>query len=115
MSVNKIGTARFNRRLTKAAADAGTTLTKANRQFYINLVRAARLNGTDDEDGNLVITKSVTELAQMTRTPCRTAIQSLQRLSRSGVIERHNAKTFPIMPSATVIVKEYMEGAIDDD
>jgi len=102
-------------RLMKLANGKGVALTYAHKLFFLRLLDYASKTGGQSECG-LTVTLSVEGLSKALEIPLRTTIQSLNRLTACGALQRKGGeKTFPRSPAITSIPMILYEKEIQYD
>ena len=99
-------------KLNKVARQKGVKLTLTHKLFYLKLVKYAVDNGEWLPD-RYIIEKPEKELSEILGISFRMVTQSLQVLTKCGVIDRvKGERSFPRTPNKTVIYKELFEDDI---
>jgi len=102
-------------RLTKLANGKGVALTYAHKLFFLRLLDYASKTGGQSECG-LTVALSVEGVSKALETPLRTSIQSLNRLTSCGALQRKEGeKTFPRSPTITTVPKYLYEKEIQHE
>ena len=91
--------------LNKIAQQKEINLTYTHKAFFIRLLKYAMENGVESDEG-YTIDKTGKELAKLLDTSFRMVTQSIQVLTKIGVIERiKGEKTFPRTSTKTIVYK----------
>lgn len=94
-------------RLTKEASGKNVVLTYAHKLFFLRLLDFACKAGERSENG-LSVTLTVSELSEALEIPLRTTIQSLNRLTACGALQRTSGgRAYPRSPTKTTTIMKF--------